>query len=88
LKKLGYKVNLEVDTGFIREDILAEKAEKMEQLMVEVKGLASVIGDELARYEDALYAYNPIYRTKVILVLPVIDGENFEVWGIKQLKGE
>lgn len=84
LDKMGYDTKFEETMDFVRADLLAEK--ENECLLVEVKGLNDQVrSKQLVRYEDALITQLPLSTKKVVLVLPVFDGENFVVWGLKQL---
>ena len=85
LRKMGYKSpKIEKTLDFVRVDLLAEK--DTECLLVEVKGPNDQVrSEQLMRYEDALITQRPLFAKKVVLVLPVYDGENFVVWGQKQL---
>jgi hypothetical protein len=86
LVEMGYTPNAQVTIGGVKADFLAENQEENKRLLVEVKGLNDQVRcNQLCRYEDASIIQNPLLDTKVILVLPVTDGENFAVWGIKQL---
>lgn len=85
LTKMGYKTKIEETMDFVRVDLLAEK--DTECLLVEVKGPNDQVrSEQLIRYEDALITERPLFAKKVVLVLPVSDGENFVVWGQKQLR--
>jgi hypothetical protein len=84
LTRMGYKSEIEETMDFVRPDLLAER--NTECLLVEVKGPDDQVRSErLIRYEDALITQRPLFTKKVVLVLPVYDGENFVVWGLKQL---
>jgi len=84
LKMIGYTTSIEttVDTSS-RVDIIAER--KLERLLVEVKGTDNPLVDQLIRYERDIKGRIYPSNQKVILVLPIWDGRNFEVWGINQL---
>lgn len=77
----GYKAYSEYETSYGRIDIFAEKDN--EQLIVEVKGTNNMLANQLIRYERGLI-HNPLGK-KLILVLPIWDGKNVEVWGLQQL---
>jgi len=83
LESLVFKVSEEVKLDYVRADLLGEKNEEV--LLIEVKGMDNPDASQLARYEDAVITLGPTVKGKVILVLPISDGENFEVWGLKQL---
>ena len=84
LTRMGYETKIEETMDFVRPDLLAER--DTECLLVEVKGPDDQVrSEQLIRYEDALITQRPLFTKKVVLVLPVVDGENFVVWGWKQL---
>jgi len=84
LERSTFKVSQEVKLGYVKADLLGEKNEEV--LIIEVKGMDNPDAKQLARYEDALITrLGPMAKGKVILVLPVLNGEDFEVWGLEQL---
>ena len=91
LKKKGFKdenIDLQPSMSYGRPDIIATKEEEgliIERLVIEVKGINDTLADKLRRYEIGEMETPLPLKKKIILVLPVIDGENFEVWGLKQI---
>jgi len=84
LESLAFKVSEEVKLGYVKADLLGEKDDEV--LLIEVKGMDNPDAEQLARYEDALMTrLGPMAKGKVVLVLPVLNGEDFEVWGLEQL---
>ena len=94
LEERGYRVFRQPHEPYGAPDIIAVKFENetpTEYLVVEVKGVENAFAEQLRRYSiGEVRKIEPITvkRKKFILVLPVWDGGDFEVWGIKQLKPE
>ncbi|MEM3616302.1 MAG: hypothetical protein QXN95_00785 [Candidatus Bathyarchaeia archaeon] len=91
LKEKGYKVFEQPWESYGTPDIIAMKIENetpTECLIVEVKGVDNPYAEQLRRYNiGEISKIEPtIKKKKFILILPVWDGEDFEVWGIKQIK--
>lgn len=87
LEMKGYKTIREsIDFG--RADLVAEY--ENEFLIIEVKGWNDQVrSNQLVRYEDIMMTENPLTPVKkIVLILPVHDGNNFVVWGLKQLISE
>lgn len=84
LERKGYNTIREA-VDFARADLVAEC--ESEFLIVEVKGWNDQVrSNQLIRYEDIMLTKHPLTRVKkVVLILPVYDGNNFAVWGLKQL---
>jgi hypothetical protein len=80
----GYKTAREA-RDFANADVLAERGEEF--LIIEVKGRNDQVRtNQLVNYEDRMLTQHPLRPVKKIaLVLPVLDGNNFVVWGLKQL---
>jgi len=84
LERRGYRTAREAK-DFANADLLAERAEEL--LIIEVKGRNDQVRtNQLVNYEDRMMAQHPLKPVKkIVLVLPVLDGSNFAVWGLKQL---
>lgn len=87
LETKGYKTIREA-IDFARADLVAQY--KNEFLIIEVKGCNDhVRSNQLVRYEDVMMTKHPLTPVKkIVLILPVYDGNNFVVWGWKQLISE
>ncbi|MEM2915455.1 MAG: hypothetical protein QXH91_08685 [Candidatus Bathyarchaeia archaeon] len=87
LKKKEYEISLEPLMPYGRPDIIAVKEKEgltAQRLVIEVKGTDDTLADKLRRYEIGELAQ--AINGKIILVLPVVDGEDFEIWGLKQIE--
>ncbi len=88
LEVKGYKTIDREAIDFGRADLVAQY--ENEFLIIEVKGWNDQVrSNQLVRYEDIMMTKHPLTPVKkIVLVLPVYDGNNFIVWGLKQLISE
>ena len=90
LKKKGYEVipPPQPTMPYGIPDIIATKEKEgsvTERLVIEVKGIDNPLANKLHKYEMGEMETPLPLKKRIVLVLPVIDGENFEVWGLKQI---
>jgi hypothetical protein len=90
LENKGYDISPQPQMEYGIPDIIAIKKEKeivTEYLTIEIKGINDPLGQKLNRYYigETLRVAPALVKKKFILVLPVFDGEEFDIWGLKQI---
>ena len=87
LETKGY-ITIREAIDFARADLVAQHENKF--LIIEVKGWNDQVrSNQLVKYEDIMVTKHPLTPVKkIVLILPVYDGNNFVVWGLRQLISE